>query len=209
MFDGPELRTEPWGVICLSLESRNSASGEERTAISSRGRRRQIISISSRGDEVVFEKIHDINIIRWCEEAGEQLYIAKLGTWSSVLERGASQVALVVKNPPANAGEVRDVGLIPGSGRSPGGGHGNPFRYFCLGNPMDRGAWQAPVHGVAKSQTRLKRFGMHTHARARRKDPLASVPPRAWRYGNVCSWICRECPLRGCQPLVSPDTWLL
>ena len=66
MFDGPELRTEPWG---LSLESRNSARGEERTAISSQGRRGQIISIPSRGDEVVFGKIHDINIIRWCEEA--------------------------------------------------------------------------------------------------------------------------------------------
>ena len=53
----------------------------------------------------------------------------------------ASQVVLVVKNPPANAGDVREVGLILGSGRSPGGGHGNPLQYSCLGNPMDRGAW--------------------------------------------------------------------
>ena len=60
---------------------------------------------------------------------------------------------LVVKNPPANAGDTRDRGSIPGSGRSPGGGHGNPFQYSCLENPMDRGAWQATVHGVTKSQT--------------------------------------------------------
>jgi len=65
-------------------------------------------------------------------------------------------VALVVKNPPASAGDARDIDLIPGSGRSPGGGHGNPLQYSCLENPMDRGAWQATVHGVAKSQTRLK-----------------------------------------------------
>ena len=69
---------------------------------------------------------------------------------------GASWVALVVKNPPANAGDIRDAGSIPGSGRSPGGGHGNPLQYPCLENPMDRGAWQATVHGVSKSQTRLK-----------------------------------------------------
>ena len=55
----------------------------------------------------------------------------------------ASQVVLVVKNLPANAGEVGDVGLIPGSGRSPGGGHGKPLQYSCLENPMDRGAWWA------------------------------------------------------------------
>ena len=65
----------------------------------------------------------------------------------------ASQVALVVKNPPANAGDIRDTGLIPVSGRSPGGGHGNPLQYSCLENPMNRGAWQAAVHGFTKSQT--------------------------------------------------------
>ena len=54
---------------------------------------------------------------------------------------GAFQVALVVKNPPANAGDRRDVGSIPGLGRFPGGGHGNPLQYFCLKNPMDSGAW--------------------------------------------------------------------
>ena len=66
-----------------------------------------------------------------------------------------SPVALVVKNPPVNVGDIRDVGLIPGPGRSPGEGHGNPLQYSCLENPLDRGAWQATVHMVAKSQTRL------------------------------------------------------
>ena len=61
----------------------------------------------------------------------------------------------MVKNPPANAGDTRDSGSIPGSGRSPGGGHDNPPHYSCLENPMDRGAWQATVHGVAQSWTGL------------------------------------------------------
>ena len=73
-----------------------------------------------------------------------------------------SQGALVVKNPPASAGDKRDVGSIPGLGRCPGGGHGNPLQYSCLENPMDRGAWWATVHRVAKSQTRLKQLGRHT-----------------------------------------------
>ena len=68
----------------------------------------------------------------------------------------ASQVALVVKNPPANAGDIRYTGSILRLGRSPGGGHGNPLQYSCPENSMDRGAWWATVHGVAKSQTRLK-----------------------------------------------------
>ena len=63
-----------------------------------------------------------------------------------------SHVALVVKNLSANAGEVKDTDLIPGSGRSPGEGHGNPLQYSCLENPMDRGAWLATVHRVAKSR---------------------------------------------------------
>ena len=61
----------------------------------------------------------------------------------------------VVKNLPANA---RDAGLIPGSGRSPGEGNGNPFQYSCLENSMDRGAWRATVHGVTRSQTRLRNW---------------------------------------------------
>ena len=57
----------------------------------------------------------------------------------------ASKVALVVKNTPANAGDLRDLDSIPGLGRSPGGGHGNPLQYSCLENPMDRGTWQARI----------------------------------------------------------------
>ena len=67
---------------------------------------------------------------------------------------GASQVALVVKNPPANAGDMRDMGSIPGSERSPGEGNDNPLQY----SPMDRGAWWATVHRAANSQIQLKRL---------------------------------------------------
>ena len=65
-------------------------------------------------------------------------------------------MALVVKNPSANAGDVRDSGLIPGLGRFPGEAYSNPLQYSCLENPMDRGDWKATVHGVAKSLTQLK-----------------------------------------------------
>ena len=64
----------------------------------------------------------------------------------------------MVKNPPANAGDIRDLGSIIGSGRSPGGGHGNPLQYSCLENPMDREAWQATIHRIAQSWTQLKRL---------------------------------------------------
>ena len=76
---------------------------------------------------------------------------------------GASQAALVVKNLPANAGDMRDMGLIPGWGRSPGGGHGNPLQCLCLENPKDRGAWRAAVHRVAESDTmkRLSRLALN------------------------------------------------
>ena len=73
-------------------------------------------------------------------------------------QKQASQLALVVKNPTANAGDLRDVGSIPGLERSPGEGHGYPLQCSCLENPMDRGAWWATVHGITKSQTRLKRL---------------------------------------------------
>ena len=67
----------------------------------------------------------------------------------------------MVKNPPAKTGNPRDTGLIPGLGKSPGVGNGNPLQYSCLENPMDRGAWQATVHGAVKSQTHLS---AHTQA---------------------------------------------
>ena len=73
----------------------------------------------------------------------------------------ASRVALVVKNTPGNTGDARDASSASGSGRSPGGGHGNPLQYSsCLENPMDRGAWWVPVHRTGKSQTRLKRVSV-------------------------------------------------
>ena len=75
----------------------------------------------------------------------------------------ASQVALMVTNQPSNTGDKRDVGSIPGSGRSLGGGCGNPPQYACLENSMDRGAWQATIHRVAKGQTGLKKLRMHTY----------------------------------------------
>ena len=65
-------------------------------------------------------------------------------------------VVLVVKNPPASAGDAGDLGLISGSGRTAGGGHGNPLQYPCLENPMDRGAWWTTVHGVAKGSDTTK-----------------------------------------------------
>ena len=68
----------------------------------------------------------------------------------------------MVKNPPTNAGGGRDVGSIPGLGRSPGREHDNPFQYSCLENPMDRGDWQATLYRVTKSWTRLKRPNTYT-----------------------------------------------
>ena len=67
-----------------------------------------------------------------------------------------SLMAQLVKNPPANAGDIRDMSLIPGSGRSPGEGNGNLLQYSCLENSMDRGTWWATIHRVSKHWTQLK-----------------------------------------------------
>ena len=88
-----------------------------------------------------------------CFSIGSQLHLVKVH-----LLPWASQVALVVKNLPANVGDIRDVGSILGSGRSPGGEHRNPLQYSCLENPMDRGAWRVvayrvAAHRVAESDT--------------------------------------------------------
>ena len=72
-----------------------------------------------------------------------------------VVQIVASPGGTVIKKMPASVGDARDEGSIPGSGRSPGGGNGNPLQSSCVGNPMDRGVWGAAVHGVAKSQTQL------------------------------------------------------
>ena len=77
---------------------------------------------------------------------------------------------LVVKNLPANAGDIRNMGSIPGWGRSPGGEHGNPLQYSCLENPLDKGEWRAIVHRVAKSRTPLKRLSSSSSSRASNRD---------------------------------------
>ena len=73
-------------------------------------------------------------------------------------------MTLVVKNPSASAGDLRDMSSIPGWGRSPGGGHGNPLQYSCLENPVDKGAQQTTVHGVAESDMTEATWHAHTHA---------------------------------------------
>ena len=103
--------------------------------------------------------------------------------------QGASQVTLVVKNLPANAGDIRDADLIPGSGRSPGEGHGNPLQYFCGENPMDRGAWKTVVHRVAKSRTWLMWLSMHAH---RATQTTTTGMWQEWHYcaKSVKIWEC-------------------
>ena len=84
--------------------------------------------------------------------------------------RGDSQVALVIKKPPVNSGDLRDAGLIPVSGRSPGREHSNPLQYSCLENPMGRIAWQATVYRISQCWTQLKRFRMQACVRAYYRD---------------------------------------
>ena len=86
-------------------------------------------------------------------------------------------MALVVKNPPAIAGDIRDMDSIPGLGRSPEDGHSNPLQYFCLENPMDRVAWWAIAPGVAKSQTRLKDLTHMLYRSVRNKSEANKQTP--------------------------------
>ena len=95
----------------------------------------------------------------------------------------ASQAVLVVKNLPANARDKRALRSIPESGRSPGGGYGNPLQYSCLENPMDRGAWRAAVHMVTKSQTWLKQLS--THARIPLDSSLVVDSPSVFSLGGT------------------------
>ena len=96
---------------------------------------------------------------------------------------------LVLKKPPARAGDIRDAGSIPGWGRFPGGGHGNPLRYSCLENPMDRAAGQATVHGVTKSRTRLKRLS--TDAREATQAPQVALVVKnpSASAGDIEMWV--------------------
>ena len=91
----------------------------------------------------------------WARGLGPAPFVSTYSKW-------ASQVVLVVESPPAKVGTAEDAGSIPGSGRSPGGGHGKPLQYSCLENPMHRGAWQATGHRVAQSRTRLKQLRTHS-----------------------------------------------
>ena len=96
---------------------------------------------------------------QWCFSI---IFIKALSPYKASLSLlRASQVALVLKNPPANVGDIRDAGSIPGLGRSPQGRHGNTLQYSCLENSMGRGTWKATVCGVAQSQTRLKQLITH------------------------------------------------
>ena len=106
------------------------------------------------------------------------------------------------KTLPANAGDERDLGLIPGSGRTPGEGHGNPLQYSCLENSMDRGAWQATVHGLTKSWTRLSTHTCtHTHTHTHTYtpspwlQPLPNISPdSAWNILSAWSLEDLYCP---------------
>ena len=104
-------------------------------------------------------------------------------THTHILHKGFLMVVLVVKNMPADAGHLRDTDLIPGLGRSPGGGHGNPLQYPCLENPMDRGDWQATIHRVGHDWSDLARMNIYINIllsfaiwTARPSDDGASVP---------------------------------
>ena len=98
--------------------------------------------------------------------------LKRLSMHTRMVHRRVSQVAPMVKNPPANAGDTRDMGLIPRSGRSPGGRNGNPLQYSCLEDPVDRGVWRATVLEVAKSRTGLKRQHGARHRQRRRCWPF-------------------------------------
>ena len=92
----------------------------------------------------------------------------------------ASQVVLGVKNLAAKAGNIRDMGSIPGLGRSPGEGNGNPLQYSCLENPMDRGAWWVTVHRATKSQTQLKWLSTHSCTRITRSLCCSAETNTTW-----------------------------
>ena len=122
-------------------------------------------------------------------------------------------MALVAKNPPANAGDVRDAGSIPGSGRLPRGGYGNTLQYYCLENPMDGGTWFAIILGVTKSQTWLKRLSMDLYLLVlvvyQTHGYLESVP--WWHFTlNQMSWEFRRqaCLLVDMGAIVCTDWYI-
>ena len=111
----------------------------------------------------------------------------------------------MVKNPSANAGDISDAGSTLGSGRSPGGGHDNPLQYSCLGNPMDRGAWRATVHGISKSGTQLS-----THAFMFTRLLKKEMTQEQHRKERPCRmWGGRAVPLSVHSPQISHNPVLL
>ena len=100
-------------------------------------------------------ELYTLNCMVICMHIFIEFYLNKAVYWSF-------PGGTVVKNPPTNAGDTRDTGWIPGLGRSPSVGNGNALQYYCLGNPMDRGAWQAIIHGVAKESDTTKQLSTHT-----------------------------------------------
>ena len=121
----------------------------------------------------------------------------------------ASQVVLVVKNPPANVGDLRDSSSIPGLRRSQGGGHGNPLQYSCLGNPMDRGAWRAIVHGVAKSWTWLRWLSI-THKQQYFRDGYRWTSEMASRVPCLLEFMAfyNQSPPLECWPSLQTLEWV-
>ena len=95
------------------------------------------------------------------------------------------------KNLSASAGDIRDLGLIFGPGRSPGGGNGTPLQYSCLKNPMDRGTWWATVHGVEKRQRQLKQLSMHVNLILLRPvlGIAVAIDSELLKLGQLMSWL--------------------
>ena len=149
-----------------------------------------------------FSKMNHIFLILEIKETFS-IYMCRKAPWKwGVTSNGewrppawASQVVLVGKNPSANAGNIRDAGSIPGLGRSPGGGHGNPLQYSCLENPTDRGAWWATIRRVTKSRTWLS---THTHT-----SPLTGE----WRDKLGCIQY-NKTALSKNRELSGPVTWM-
>ena len=139
---------------------------------------------------------------RWCilTTVRNKYYIATQYTYVGF--PGGS----VVKNPPASAGNTGDASSIPGSGRSPGGGNGNPLQYSFLENPMDRGAWQATVHGITKSQTWLGDWTQSTHTHISKHTCNESQPDvmSEVTYGGYSTNVDSDLPISPCSPIWSP-----